>query len=274
MTRQPSASDGSARALLVCLLVATMACDSNLDIGKDTDAGSATRRRTAPIGEAITVHAECSMFGGKPDCGAPVDWARLLTPECPSVYTAMSIASDAEGNSYVFSSIFGTVKFGDRKVGVDGGQSALLVSYAPDGDVRWIREIDGGYASGVAQTGDHVCVFGGDADRHVALAKLLDPDVKGFAFLACYDLAGAHVWSRRIDGLEGSTTTATPMAGGSHGNLYLAGSFSGMLEVAAALTTKSQQSADARSPPTERRRRELRRRRRAALSSHVRRPGL
>ena len=245
-------------AALVCALIALAGCGENLDLGKDTD---------------VIADVECSMFGGKPDCEAPADWARVLTPRRPCVFTAMSIASDAKGNGYVFSSLQGTVTLGDRKVGVEEGQTALLVSYTPDGDVRWTREIDGGYASAVALAGDHVCVFGGDAEGHPSLGKLLDPGLKGHAFLACYDLSGADVWSRRIDGWTGNSTAPMPMAGDSQGNLYLAGTFSEALEVAAGLTAEAPQLADAPSPPSRRRRRELQRGRGTAISSHIRGPG-
>jgi hypothetical protein len=247
----------------VCLLAALVACDTHLDIGKDevgtTKASSRFKNASPPggqdddagqpgadvKGESTIIRTDCSawdvrMQGGKLQCPAPADWARLLTPQSPTPDYGMAIAMDARGNAYVFSSIWGELALDNRKVGIKGAEAALLVSYAPDGGVRWAREVDGAAAATMALAGDRLCTVGIDHGR-TQLTHLLDADLMGSDFLICYDLAGSVAWSRRIDGWDSAAYAG--LAADSHGNFYLAGVFGGQLDAADSLVLWTDPSA-------------------------------
>ncbi len=112
-----------------------------------------------------------------------------------------SVALDAAGNAFVTGRFLGTVDLGGGPLASAGDSDAFLAKYDPAGAHLWSKT----FGDAKPQTGRAVAVdafgnvavtgdFGGAVDLGGGpLASIFGQDV----FLAKYDPAGAHLWSRR-----------------------------------------------------------------------------
>jgi|GEM_PF-6368852 len=116
-------------------------------------------------------------------------------------------AMDADGNVYVTGVAAGEVDVDrDGTVDLDAGQGGLLLaSFTPDGDMRWARTSQGGFADGVAieaGAGDAVYVAGRyrggglDLDGDGVLEGEEVPNNRPRGFLARFNGAGELQWVR------------------------------------------------------------------------------
>lgn len=135
------------------------------------------------------------------------------------------VAVDASGNVFAIGEFEGAVDFGGGARASAGGSDAFVAMFDADGTHRWSRRLgdaDDDYGVSVAVDGrDRVIATG----EFVGTADFGGGDLTGAGnddiFLACYDVNGAHLWSRAFGntGYDGGHVVATDAAG----NVYLTG---------------------------------------------------
>ncbi len=136
------------------------------------------------------------------------------------------LAVDRAGNAYVLGRLRGTVTFGRDVLVTVGVENGYLASVSPTGEARWARRF--GYeasifTSAVATTAAGLVVIVGSSQGPVDFGGgMVGPG----GFLAIYEASGMHRSSRTWTNLYPSRVAA-----GDDGNLYLAGTFSGTVDL-------------------------------------------
>lgn len=154
-------------------------------------------------------------------------WSNTLGS--PGTDVGYSVAVDAQGNTYLAGTFTGTVDLGGGPLTGSGIVDIYLASYGPTGGHRWSKPLGGtdydtvtcvtvGPAGNVYLTGafTKTASFGGPP-----LASAGSNDI----YLASFDQAGAHRWSKRFGSpaMDGAASVATDAGG----NVYLTGYFQG-----------------------------------------------
>jgi hypothetical protein len=149
-----------------------------------------------------------------------------------------AVAVDASGNIYVTGSFGGTVNFGGGSL-VASAESvdAFVASFTAEGAQRWSKRFGGpsdDAASAVAVDGDStICVTGSFARTIDLGGGPIEGAGTSDGFLASFTASGDHLWSRRL-GQSGSSA-GEALAIDAARNIYVAGSFSGTLDLGDAL---------------------------------------
>jgi hypothetical protein len=144
------------------------------------------------------------------------------------------VAVDPSGNVYVTGSFSGTLNLGTGNLVSAGGTDILLAKYNPSGTCLWSKSFGAGgpdagigialdAAGNVAITGEFVgnVDFGG--------GPLASSGGSADIFLAKFNSAGSHVWSKRF-GDTTSTDVGRSVAFDSAGNVIVTGGFSGTVD--------------------------------------------
>lgn len=161
----------------------------------------------------------------------------------------LDVASDSEGNVILIGTVVGPVDIDrDGKMDLDAGKDgqALVVSFSPDGEFRWMRASRGdASARGMAVTtgpNDEIYIAGwyrngapdidGDGEPDLPISEVTSPDVVALedpgkyeynAFYARLDNDGVPLW---INGVSGSTIqTVASLAIAANGDLLVLGGF-------------------------------------------------
>jgi hypothetical protein len=135
----------------------------------------------------------------------------------------------------------GTVDFGGQWLSCNGAApgDAFVARYRSDGSLLWVRGLSASAdARGLAVTADaDRIVVAGMYDGPLDLAGEIFTPTGGDrdAFVAAYDVSGALVWGRAIQGMGAATKVVTNgVASAPNGDVIVAGDFSGMVSFAGA----------------------------------------
>jgi hypothetical protein len=148
------------------------------------------------------------------------------------------LAIGRTGNHYVLGRFRGSLTFGRDTLMTIGLENAFLVGLSPSGDARWARRFgfEGGiFPSDIATTPSELVAVIGSSPESVDFGGGLR---SAGGFVAVYDDTGAHRWSRTWPGVYPSY-----VAGGSDGNLYIAGAFVGTVDLGGGSMTTALSSA-------------------------------
>lgn len=143
-----------------------------------------------------------------------------------------ALAVGASGGVVIAGSFAGTVDFGGGPLTSAGSGDAFVASFTSDGVHLWSRRFGDGsyqraYAVGVDDSGNVVLAgsllgaadFGGGT-----LTSAGNSDI----FVAKFDAAGNHAWSRRVG--DAGIQVATAIAADAAGNVVVAGAFEGAVD--------------------------------------------
>ena len=145
--------------------------------------------------------------------------------------TATAVAADSAGNVIISGGFRGSVDFGGPPLegtSASGGNDIYLAKFEPDGEHLWSKQfgVSLGFPHGVAADGaGNVVLTGyyavGSADFGGGpFPQVLNAD----AFLAKFDPAGNHTWSKRFQGFEDSDL-GNDVATGPGNHVYMTGMF-------------------------------------------------
>jgi len=152
-----------------------------------------------------------------------------------------SVAMDADGNVAITGSFTGWVNFGKGQLQSAGGLDVFLAKFGSDGAVLWghgfgtVTEQSG---QSVAMSPDGGVVVGGYFSGSINLGggALTDPGTSNI-FLAKFDSAGTHAWSRAYGDAEAQILESVAVDG--CGDVLATGYFSGVVDFGGgALTSK------------------------------------
>lgn len=130
-----------------------------------------------------------------------------------SEHGGFELALDGGGDLYVVGDYQGSADLGGGALAPVGSHyTSMLASFTPDGVHRWSRSLSSpedpksvGERYGLAGRADGVCVSGAmglPTDFGGGLLPLVAEEGAQFGtrdiFLACYDAAGGHVWSKKF----------------------------------------------------------------------------
>ena len=175
------------------------------------------------------------------------DWGRTIAS--PEADTFMDVASDSKGNVYAIGLIGGPVDVdNDGKVdaGAVGQTQALVVSYSPDGELRWMRSAGGNANSRAASiaTGpnDEIYIaglyekgapdFDGDGKPDLPISEETTEEVIALrnaslyewnGFYARLDDKGAPLWVNGISGSQAQVAIHLGIA--ANGDLLVLGGY-------------------------------------------------
>ncbi|MCI0540375.1 MAG: SBBP repeat-containing protein [Verrucomicrobiales bacterium] len=165
------------------------------------------------------------LFLVKYDSKGDIVWiSQSESPEGKASVTAVDVAADASGNSYVTGSLVGTVKLGDASISNTGAATVYLAKFDPSGKSVWIHA---GYGSGAGLSVDV------DSSGNSYITGVFRKGEAGFGdkalpgsgeddiFIAKYDSGGELQWAKR----PGSSyyDTGWSISVDSAGNSYVAG---------------------------------------------------
>lgn len=179
---------------------------------------------------------DSKLMWGRAIGGAGADWL-------------FDVASDSNGNAFVIGYIGGPADIdGDGTIdaGSAGGIHALIVSYSPDGEFRWLRtagnNVQARGASIVTGPNDEIYIsgmygsgapdFDGDGDPDLPIAEETAPEVVALkdaglyewnGFYARLDDDGAPLWVKGVSGPQIQATGSLGIAG--NGDLLVLGGY-------------------------------------------------
>lgn len=174
-----------------------------------------------------------------------LDWG--LPIGGPGEDRMQDVASDSEGNVVVIGTVFGAVdvdRDGDVDVTAGDEGAALIASFSPDGELRWVRASDANTlvsGQGIAiGPNDEIYVagyyrngapdFDGDGESDLPVAEptppsVIDPSLLDYnAFYARLDADGSPLWIRAVSGP--GTQVVGPLAIAANGDLLVLGAYS------------------------------------------------
>jgi hypothetical protein len=183
-------------------------------------------------GGALQSAGELDIFVAKVDASSGHLWSRQLVANIPNDDRTPSLATDAAGAAFLTSGFVGSVDMGAGAVTSAGGSDILLAKYNASGQLVFGKRFGDGSSQiprGIAvDAGGHSIVVGsfeGTVDFGGGpLAALGGTD----AFIAKFDAAGGHVFSKRLGGALPDDASA--VAVDASGNILLAGHFEGAVD--------------------------------------------
>jgi hypothetical protein len=143
--------------------------------------------------------------------------------------SGLGISTDGSGNVVVAGRFTGTVDFGGGALSSAGGDDVFVAKFTPDGTHIWSKR----FGDASAQYATDLVV---DGPGNVTITGYLDGsvdfgggDLTGAGsidiFVAKFDPAGAHLWSKRFG--DSDEQQALGIAGDPSGNVIIAGYFDG-----------------------------------------------
>ncbi|HEY0030232.1 MAG TPA: T9SS type A sorting domain-containing protein [Bacteroidia bacterium] len=167
----------------------------------------------------------------KINTGGTWDWATTIAGTTGSIATAMSIATDITGNSYVAGSFSGTTNFNGATLTSLGSNDAYLAKFNNSGAFVWARQAGGtgndlGHAVMVDALGNPYLAGSFTANATVGDTSFTIAGEEN-AFIAKYDNAGTFSWAKQIKANTGAWEFVTPhgMDTDAAGNVYVTGVF-------------------------------------------------
>ncbi len=157
-----------------------------------------------------------------------VKWARTVGGTTTDY--AKAVAVNSRGDVVVSGQFRGEARLGDQRLRGTGARTDLfLATLAGDtGEPIWARSFGGGGADGgdalAIDDGDNLIVAGRFEKTAVFGGSPLEPKGGFDVFVAKYNAAGDHVWSRRLGGTGADTVTGLAVAGHT---ILVAGEFEG-----------------------------------------------
>ncbi len=152
-----------------------------------------------------------------------------------------AVVTDTKSNVIVAGSFSLNVNFGGSSLTSNGGTDAFLATLTPNGEHRWSKGF-GGTTHDAGQTvvcdaWDNVVIGGSFQGGASFGAEGLTSAGMKDVFLASYDSAGAHRWSRAFGG--SGDDTGLSVATDSRGQALIAGEFQGVVDFGGALINSS-----------------------------------
>jgi hypothetical protein len=181
-----------------------------------------------------------SSAGDEPEPADPClagPWA-LTAGSSSGVDKGMRVAVDAECNTYVVGTFFGSIDLGAGPLSESGGGYGLFAAKIdPAGHLIWGRKLGAvdplGFATIAVDTNGHV-VIGGHYTGTLDFGGGPLPSVGSYnVFVAKLDSDGGHLWGRRYGDGAVSGQTASSIAVDSTGNVIVGGWFHGELDFGA-----------------------------------------
>lgn len=180
-------------------------------------------------GAALTSIGSSDLFMARYDANGTHIWSKRLGGTASEYSLAMTLNVDSRGNLLLAGGFFDTIDLGGAVLTSAGSYDVFTAKYDAAGAHLWSNRFGGsgdetvigaavdgsgglqvaGYFSGTTDLGGGVLTSAGGTDM----------------FVARYNAAGAHLWSKRLGGVNSETLRA--VAVDSRGNLLVAGDFSG-----------------------------------------------
>jgi hypothetical protein len=179
------------------------------------------------------------------DCETPEDEdCNGSTPACPFGYlwtyrfgdaaaqTAYGVATDATGNVFITGSMGGTTNFGGTSLTSAGGDDIYLVKFDPLGNHIWSQRFGDGTTTQVAEavatdSAGNVVMTGVLRGTANFGGGTLTANGSGDVFVAKFDPAGNHLWSRRFG--DGMHQGGDHIACDSIGDVFITGASNGTI---------------------------------------------
>jgi len=193
-------------------------------------------------GTTLTSSGKEDGFFAKLSSAGDVLWAKRFGDG--QNQSATGIGADANGNVYVTGIFIGTVNFGGGNLTSDTNffQDVFLAKFAPDGTHIWSKKFGDSniqYARALAVDASGNVIITGYFQQNVDFGGgVLTASGQSFdAFVAKFDTAGQHLWSRRYgDATDQSANAVTVDASG---NVLVAGHAAGSIDFGAGAVTAS-----------------------------------
>jgi hypothetical protein len=190
-------------------------------------------------GGALTSAGLRDIFIAKFDTGGAHLWSKRFGDA--SDQFGYNLATSAAGDVYLTGGLTGTVNFGGANLTSAGANDIYLVSFNAAGTHQWSKR----FGDALAQQGDEVAV---DPAGDILLAGYMEgaADFGGGAltsagggdiFLAKFNAAGAHQWSKRFG--DAAQQGAQAAAVDSAGNVILTGYVQGSIDFGSGALTSA-----------------------------------
>lgn len=184
-------------------------------------------------GETLTSKGGFDIFVAKFDSAGSHLWSKLFGDSASQA--ASGIGVDSAGNVLVTGYIQGQADFGGGALTSAGGEDIFIAKLGPNGDHVWSRifgDASHQRATSLAVDGsDNLIVAGyiyGPTDFGGGALSGLSGDTNGDAFLAKFDTTGAHLWSKRFNGVLFQEASA--VAVDQSGNVLVTGYIQGQAD--------------------------------------------
>jgi hypothetical protein len=199
-------------------------------------AGSFTGGLT--VGPGITLNSQGARDGFlvKLNSAGTFVWAKQLAGEAGTLVLNPAVATDAAGNALLSGFFFGSVTVGGERLLSGPDFAALLAKIDAAGEHKWSKRFIGigagasCEASAVTADAANNVVLTGSARGMVNFggSDLVTAGGNGSVYIAKFDSAGNHVWSRTTTG-TGSSRGLGLAVEATTGNVALTGAFSGTI---------------------------------------------
>lgn len=156
------------------------------------------------VNDTVPSRGDEDLFLGKLDTAGTYLWGR--SGGSIALDRGWSISSDPVGNGYVAGNFRTTAVFGNDTVMSRGAYDAIVVSYDPNGNLRWIKTSGGtadDFALGVeAGPGGNVYLTGYFANNGIFGNDTILSRGLSDLFLTKYDNNGTEIWTRSGGGVS------------------------------------------------------------------------
>ncbi len=175
----------------------------------------------------ITANGDKDMFVAKYDSKGNFIWVQKAGG--PGKDEALSIKSDAEGNTYVCGKYKNGAIFGSNKlICSDLYYSAFIAKYDTDGNLKWVRTGKSDYddlAWGITMDNSGKIFVAGEFNAYANFGSMgISTTGQNDIFIACYDASGNIQWLKKAGG--GAVDRARGI-GCDGSNVYITGQFGG-----------------------------------------------
>ena len=181
-------------------------------------------------GGALTSAGGADLFVAKLDAAGDHIWSRRFGDAAQQ--DGIQGAVDSAGNILLGGNFFGQLDLGGGALTSAGGADLFIAKLDPEGDHLWSRgfgDADDQWGYGMALDGSANVLITGELDGAVDFGD--GPLVNagnGDAFLAKFDAAGQHVWSKLFG--DANTQAGFAVAAEASGNVVATGVFDGQID--------------------------------------------
>jgi hypothetical protein len=139
-----------------------------------------------------------------------------------------SVSADTTGNVFVTGGFYGTVDFGGGGLNSEGSYDIFLAKFDAAGNHLWSKRFGasmGDYGESVSADGSGNVFVTGDFSGTVDFGGGGLTALAGDMFLAKYDAAGNHLWSKRFGYFGAGSEHSASVSADSSGNVFVTGDF-------------------------------------------------